>query len=606
MTSSAGPATGAAASRPRLSLPRAENGLGSVLVGVLVVLVGLPLLFVLAQGVFPGIGLTPDWSFQPGLLTEIGERPLWQASLVNSLTLAFGAMVLGGGFGSALAILRHSVAYPGVGILDGAAWVLLVSPSFILAQGWVLFASPSGVAANSFGADWIGPLVFSPGGLIVIMSLTQYPLAYLATSAALRWDDSSYRQAAALSGAGPLTVLRTVRLPLLAPALISGAILVFVDVLGDFGLPAALSTSYSYPTLPYSIYASVRQSPVRFELGGVLSFYLIVILALAIIVYMRILRRSRFDFLTNRASRVIVPRARRPRAWTAVTVLVVLLVLGIPLGSSLQVSLSRSAAGGLAPGNFTLEHYGEIFARGSAMLTGATNSLAIAATVAILTTVLGFLIAVVLTFTGFRGKVFIDLSGTVALAVPGIVLAVGYIFLWNQPVLADLGLSLYGSPVLLVFAGVATALPVAVRLQLGALAQVPPAFLHAAALSGAGLFVRLRTVLLPVVAAAVVSALAAVFASSVFDLAATTMLAPPSFTTLPVEILMEFDRGHYGYATAGALFTAVLVVLCALVASRLGMVLLAPGAPTGPTRGSAAAPTDHASPSSRTTRGPLP
>lgn len=553
--------------------PSSENLLGWILVAILAVLVALPLLFVIAQGVAPGIGLTRDWSFQPELLGEVVNRPLWQSALVNSLTLATGSMLLGGGIGASLAFVRHSVAFRGARMLDLAAWILLVSPSFILAQGWVLFASPRGIALNMLGAD-ISGFVFSPAGLIVIMSLTQYPLAYLATAAALEWDDASHRHAAALAGAKPRTILRTVRIPQLTPALVSGAILVFVDVLGDFGLPAALSAAYSYPTLPYAIYASVRQSPVSFELGGVLSFYLVVIIAIAIIAYLRVLRSSRFDFLSGGAKRVDPPRARHGWIWTTITTIVLLLSLGIPLGTSLLVSFSETTHGGIAPENLTLDHYAAVFAGGSRMLTGAMNSIGIALAAALVTTILGFLIGVVLTFTSFRGRAIIDLAGTVTLAVPGIVLAVGYIFVWNQPFLADMGIAMYGSPELLILAGVASSLPVAIRLQLGALAQVPSNLLGAAAMSGVNLANRLRTILMPLVLPAVVSAFAAVLAAGVFDLAATTMLAPPDFITLPVEILQEYDRGDYGYATAGAMLSAVIVVGLAAASQAIGRRLV--------------------------------
>ncbi|WP_306369092.1 iron ABC transporter permease [Nocardiopsis sp. CC223A] len=556
-----------------------ENALGWAVLALLAVLVGLPLLFVVVQGVAPGLGLERDWSVRPDLLGEIVRRPLWQASLANSLTLASGAMLFGGVLGTALAFLRHTVAFPGARLLDGVAWALLVSPSFVLAQGWVLFASPSGVAVNTLGVD-PSPLVFSPAGLVVITGLVKYPFAYLAVSAALHWDDRSYRQAAALSGARPWTVLRTVRVPLLTPAVAAGAILVFVDVLGDFGLPAALSAAYPYPTLPYSIYASVRQSPVSFELGGVLSFYLVVVISAAVLLYLRAVRGSRYDFLTGSAAPASPPPARIPVLWSGLTALLAALTFGVPLGTSLQVSFSRTLHGGLTPENMTLEHYAEIFAGGSRMLEGLANSLSIALAAAAATTLLAFLTGVVLTFTRFRGRFLIDVAGTVSLAVPGIVLAVGYIFLWNQPVLADLGLGLYGHPALLVLAGTAGALPIAVRLQLGALAQVPPGLLNAAALSGARPATRLRTVLVPLVAPALVSSFAAVLASGIFDLAATTMLAPPSFATLPVEILAEYDRGGYGYATAGAVVSAALVLLLTAASSAIGRRLLG-GPPSG-------------------------
>lgn len=543
------------------------------------ILVGLPLIFVLIQGIAPGIGLSSDWSIEPGLLAEIRERPLWQTSLVNSLTLAIGSMILGGSLGSALAIMRHSSRFPGGRLLDVVVWTLLVSPSFILAQGWVQFGSPSGVAQANFGLD-ISSFLFSPLGLIVVMSLTDFPFAYLATSGALHWNNRSLTNAAALAGARPLTVLRTIRLPLVLPAILSGWILVFTDVIGDFGLPAALAARFDFPTMPYSIYASVRQSPVNFAFGGVLSFYLVVIILLATVLYMWLLRRSRNDFLSGQATRKLPPKAKRPWVQTLVTALVTLVSLGIPIGTSLQVAMTKTTHGGLALSNLTGEHFAEAIGSGSRMMEGLWNSFWVAIVAAVLTTVLGFLIAAVLTFSKFKAKHLIDFAATITLAVPGIVLAVGYIFVWNQPVLADLGLGLYGSPALLIFIGVATALPVSIRLQIGALGQIPQNLLHAAALSRAGMWQRAKSILLPLALPAVISALAAVLASSVFDLAGTSMLAPPNFITLPVEILAEYDRGRFGYASAGALMAMTLVVALALVSDWVGHRLTRPVTPT--------------------------
>lgn len=546
---------------------------GWCLVAFCVVLIGLPLLFVIAQGIAPGIGLQREWDFNPGLLLEIFERPLWRLSLYNSLVLAIGAMVVGTALGAGLAFLVQTQRFRLSGLIDASAWVLLVSPSFIISQGWVLFASPSGVARNSFGVD-ISGFIFSPAGLIMVMALTNFPYAYLAVSAALKWDHRNLWDAGSLSGATPSTVFWTLRLPMLLPSMLSGAILIFVDTIGDFGLPAAVSAQYNYPTLPYSIYAAVRQSPVRFDLGGVLALYLVIIVAIAVALYLRIITGSTFSFLSGGSTKTQKSKSGHSWLFSLIATLVMLVTLGIPIGTSVQVSFSDRLSGGLTAENVTLRHYEAAFASGSQLLNGIFNSVWIALVVAFFATLAGLFMAIFMSFVEFRGNKLFDLISTLSLAVPGIVLAVGYIFVWNQPILADVGLNLYGRPVLLVLVGIASALPIAVRLQAGPLAQVSSNLLAAAETSGVGFFRRVSTILLPLVAPAVISAFAAVLASSVFDLAAAMMLAPPSFATLPVEILSEYEKGRYGYATAGAVVSMVLVIALVAISRYVGAKFL--------------------------------
>lgn len=548
---------------------------GWLLVALCLVLIGFPLFFVIAQGFAPGIGLQREWSFNLGLILEIFERPLWRLSLYNSLVLATGAMFFGTLLGSALAYLTQTFKFRLSGLIDASAWILLVSPSFIISQGWVLFASPSGVARNSLGVD-ISSFVFSPAGLITIMALTNFPFAYLAVSAALKWEHRNLWDAGAMAGVSPSTVFWTLRLPMMLPSILSGAVLIFVDTIGDFGLPAAVSAQFNYPTLPYSIYAAVRQSPVRFDLGGVLALYLVVLVAIAVALYFRIITSSTYSFLSGGATKTRKVRSSASWFFSLIAVLVLLVTLGIPIGTSIQVSFSERLSGGLSAENFTLAHYQTAFAPGSRLLDGIFNSIWIAVAVSIFATVAGLFMAIFMSFVDFRGNRLFDLISTLSMAVPGIVLAVGYIFVWNQPVLADIGLNLYGRPILLVMVGVASALPVAVRLQAGSLAQVSPNLLAAAETSGVGFFRRVSTILVPLVAPAVVSAFTAVLASSVFDLASTMMLAPPSFATLPVEILSEYEKGRYGYATAGAVASMVLVIALVTVSRFVGAKFLGP------------------------------
>ena len=87
-----------------------------------------------------------------------------------------------------------------------------------------------------------------------------------------------------------------------------------------------------------------------------------------------------------------------------------------------------------------------------------------------------------------------------AMAVPGVVLGIGYIFVWNQKWLTPLGLHLYGKPSILVLASVAAAIPLINRVLVGGMAKVPKSLLIAAQVQGAGFGRRMRTVLLPLLA----------------------------------------------------------------------------------------------------------
>lgn len=543
-----------------LRINRGDAWLGWSITTVLVLLVGLPLVAMLLHLAFPQLYLGHFTLGNFELFRDLWERRLWRTAVTNSLMLAFGTMLLGTLLGASLAYLRHTYRFPSAGLIDFAAWFVLVMPSFIIAQGWVLFAR-SGGTASQLGVPWLGEMVFSLPGLVMVMSLANFPLAYLAVSAALQWNVRRYEEAARLCGASSLRVLWSIRLALLLPAFFSAAILVFVDTIGDFGLPAAFLSVFRFPLIPYTIRAEVQTVPVSFEGAAVLSFVLVAIVGMAIALQIRILRGSGFDFLTAAASPADRPR---PRFWPLLTLAnVTFLSLAIfaPLGTSLSVSFMERYSRGLTWDNLTLDNYRAVLSEGSALLPAIQNSFMIAFAAASIALVVGFLAAYLLAFSQHRMKRFIDIASTVTLAVPGIVLAVGYIFWWNQRWLADLGIQVYGSLWAIILCSAAASIPIAVRVMLGAVSQTPGSFMAGAALQGAGLWTRLRTILVPLALAGILSAGLAVFATSVFDLAITTMLQPPGFPTIPVVIDERFRTVEYGWATAAT------VIVCLLTAS---------------------------------------
>lgn len=537
---------------------------------LLFILVLYPLAAVIIQVLLPGV-FFGNWQLGDlRLLLEIFHRPLWQKSLENSLLLGIGTTVLGTLLGGCLAMIRSSWSFPTARLLDASVWMLLITPSFILAQGWVLFSSGNGLAVHVLGWSWVTAAVFQPAGLVVIMALSKFPFAYLSVRAAMEWKVDQLSQAARLSGGSPFTVWRTIQAPLLMPAFLAGGALVFMDAIGDFGLPASIAAVYRFPTLPYSIYSAIYTSPIRFDMAGVLSFYLVVLIGLAMLLQFYAMRRSRYDILSGRAVPAVPkPAGRWKLPLTLCNLSFLAVVIGIPLGSNVFMSFFKTQAGGLTWDNLTLEHYGALFAGSRDLLVGLYRSLLIAGSAAIIGLIIGLAVSYVLSYSQFRFKRSIEVISIVTLAVPGVVLGIGYIFVWNQRWLDSIGLLLYGKPPILVLAAIAGAIPVITRLIIGAMAKVPLNLLTAAQLQGGSFLSRIRIILVPLIRGALVSAGLAAFGSSVFDLAVNSILFPPNFMTLPVVINKAFEDLRYGYASAATILGSVIVILIILAAERL-------------------------------------
>ncbi|MFA1822224.1 ABC transporter permease [Virgibacillus oceani] len=545
-------------------------GAGTTL--LLFFLILLPLLAVILQIIYPGFFFGSREFAGFGLLLELFERPLWKVSLTNSLILATGAAFLGTFIGGTLAIVRSSWQFKGAKWLDVTVWVLLIMPSFIIAQGWVLFGSGNGLANEWLGVTWVTDFIFQPFGLIVIMALSKFPLAYLSLRAALEWNVVDYIDAARLNGANNFDALLTIRLPLLIPAFVAGWSLVFMETIGDFGLPSALSTVYRFPTLPYTIYSSINMSPTRFDLAGVLSFYLVVIIILALIILFIAMKRARYDFLTNRAVKLEAKTVSWHPLLTIGTLLFIAIVLGIPVGSSLMVSFMSTIGGGFAADNLTIQYYLDTLTN-ETFITSLLNSLRIAGIAAFFSMIIGFVVSFIIYFTKFPFKGFINMMSLISLAVPGIVLSVGYIFIWNQTWLESINLNLYGTPYILVLAAIAGAIPFAVRLQVGAFSNIPETMLHAAALQGATVRKRMYSIVLPFVRSALVISFIASMGTSVFDLALGTMLHPPNYHLLPVTIDNAFERADYGFSTSATIIGGLVIIAIILMVEATFKVL---------------------------------
>lgn len=543
-----------------------ENIAGSLILAILTILVLLPLLTVLIQVVCPGLSLEELNLGNLSLVLDVFVRPLWRRAFINSASMSLCTTIAGLILAGFLAQIRVKYNFPLARLLDIVSWILMIMPSFILAQGWVFFASGNGIARSWLHIEGMNNFLFSFPGLVTVMVLCKYPMAYVAIKSALEWYPARLVHAARLNGASPFKAWTSVQLPLCMPAYFSAAMLIFMDTVGDYGMSSTITAVYSFPTLPYTIYSAVCSSPVRFDMAGVLSLYLVVMIVIAMILQFYMMGRKRFDYLDSGTEQVVPKKVSRSASalLSAVSGIFSLVALGIPIGSSFIMSFSNSFS--IERFAFTLDNYKNVLQPDGALLEGIRNSLSLAAVAAVVGLILGFAVAYTLTYSQFKLKRLIDMLTLVAMAVPGVVLGIGYIFVWNQKWLQPLGLNLYGKPEILILASVASAVPLINRVLVGGMSKVPQELLVASQVQGARLGKRLKTVLLPLLHSSMVSAVLAAFGGSVFNLAITTILYPPNYSTLPVYISDSYNDLNFGYAAAatmvgGAFIIAIMLLL---------------------------------------------
>ncbi len=137
-----------------------DNAAGIGILGLLILLVLLPLVTVLFQVICPGLSIDKFNLSNLALVLDVFKRPLWKKAFLNSFFLSCGTTALGLILAAVLAHFRVNYKFACAKLLDFTAWVLMIIPSFILAQGWVYFSSGNRIASAWLGIIGVGSVVF--------------------------------------------------------------------------------------------------------------------------------------------------------------------------------------------------------------------------------------------------------------------------------------------------------------------------------------------------------------------------------------------------------------------------------------------------------------
>ncbi|GMT98852.1 iron ABC transporter permease [Corallococcus caeni] len=486
-------------------------------------------------------------------------------ALVNTLGISLGATAWALCLGAPLAFLLFRTDLP----LRGAFTVLFTLPSaipaFIWGMGWLSLASPrAGYLNRMLGADVFD--LYGAAGIAFVEGLSGLPLVLLAGAAALRRVDPALEEAARVCGASPLRALLNTTVPLVLPALLSGAVMVFLMAASSFGVPYLLGVSASPPTrvLTTRIYELVLLgSEEGLPRASVLASFLLLLTPLALGLTWVLGRSGRVRLSAGKgvSPRVLALGTWRTRALMGVGMVGGVLVV-LPLAAILLTSLQRSFGAALSWDTLTLSHWsGVLWDARTLRATG--RSVLLAAGAALLVVGLG-LAGALLRRAFRRGGAGVEAMAVWPFAVPGTVLALALLVAfsrdWRLVVLDRFAfvLALAHTPWLLLVGYAGKYLALGERNSSEALAQVDPSLAEAARVGGAGPMRAFVDATLPLLRPALTVAFVLAFLACATEITLSVLLVPAGSEVLGTLL---FELQSYADPAAAAVLACAFVAL---------------------------------------------
>lgn len=515
-------------------------------------------LFCLAVVLVP-LGTVALYGVASGRLGELAQPEVGRAAW-NSLSSATLSGVLAVLLALALVLTIEHTRLPGRTALRILALSPLLIPPFIGAISWIGLFGPSGMVNSAAERLFGGPVwtIYGGDGVILLLALHSYPIAYLLLTAALARIPAELEEAARASGAGSRRALVHITLPLLRPALVSSFILVTVSNLADFGIPALVGAPQRYETLATIAYRFVRSGTVEnpVELAACVGVVLLIIVALGMLLIRRFSRAS--YSLEPASSRPAPLTLKRPWALGGITWAAVLGITALPLSALMMQALLPAPGVELSWENLSLDNFRSVLESPWAS-EGAQLSVTLALGAALITGVVGLAIGTVMTRTSLPGRGLLRSVSLLPLAVPGLIVAVGWLLLAPH-------LGLYNSPWLILWAYVMSFLALVVQAIEAPLRSTSSTLEEAARISGASALRAFSDVSVRLALPAAAAGALLVLLTAVRELTISALLLAPNAQTLGVAIFNLQQAGSYG--SAAALSVAVTV------AGLLGMGLV--------------------------------
>ncbi len=482
-------------------------------------------------------------------------RTLWHSFLVTCCTTALAVAI-----GAPLAYFTTVYKVKFKGLMDILVIISMLSPPFIGAYSWIVLCGRSGAVTkfflNVFGIET--PSVYGFGGILLVLTLKLYPYIYIYTKGALKKVDSSLSEAAESLGCNPFRKITTVIIPLIAPTILAGSLLVFMNALADFGTPMLIGEGYTVmPVLIYNEFISETGGSANF--AAALAVILVIITGVMFLGQKYVVNKKSFTMSSLRP----IQEKKLHGVKNVVMHVAICIVVFLSIIPQLTVVYTsfKATKGAMFTDGFSLDSYQTIFANlGKSILN--TYKFGLIAIIIII--MMAMFIAYITTRKRSWLTNIIDSMTMFPYIIPGSVLGITLLLAFNKKPLL-----LSGTAVIIIIAFVVRRLPYTLRSSAAILYQISPSMEEAAISLGDSpikTFFKVTAILMMpgVVSGAILS-----WITIINELSASVILYTGDSRTMSVAIYTEVIRSSYGTAAALASILTLTTVISLLLFFKL-------------------------------------
>ncbi len=525
-------------------------------------LIVCPLVMIFAKAVITD-GRLDFWSAWQTLKTNQNLTMIRNSLLLGVLVVLVSTVIA-----APLAYLFSRTRFARYRFFDIVFMIPFMTPPYIASMGWIQFMQKRGFL-QQFVPAMAGSekRFFSLSGLVLVMSLHVFPFLLTMLKNAMLNIPSSMEEAGAVFGAGFGRRLRRIFLPLLSGNYAIGALLVFVKTIAEYGTPATLGKRFGFEVFTTEIHRYATVAPIQFGKSATLASVLVGICLVMWMLQSYITARKSYRLVGGKGSRfteIKLPLFVKALAWIYIA-LVLFLAIGIPYFSIISTSLIKLRGYGFAAGNFTFQHYIDLFTLNDKGVNALKNSVFLAVVSASICAVLGTVLVLAIRSSKSKLKKAVEAIGLLPEMLPGIVLVIGIMLFWNQIYNV---LPLYNTMGILVLAYVVLFLPYTIQYVTSSLTQISDSLMAAGQVFGGSPFYIFRRITLPLILKGIATGWMMTFIIAFRELVTASLIAPPNTLVVSTYIMREFEQGSVSVGMAMAVLCVLLTTTALLILNR--------------------------------------